>query len=85
MAPRPKKLSVGTRVRHQSGRLGTIEKELHSSHGYLVRFDERVSRFEGETSRIRGVQLTPTDPKLHDWWESLWPSFMDRSWAKEAS
>jgi hypothetical protein len=75
------KLQPGTRVRHEGGRLGTVERTLKGY--YRVRFDEKANGFEPDLVRVYGRALTPVDPKLHAKYEAEWAKvpFVDRSWA----
>jgi len=81
-ARKPVTLQEGTRVLFCNGlRLGTVERWNGRHGGYMVRFDEKGDPLENELCRVHGRDLTPTDPKLHEIWEALWPAFIDRSWA----
>jgi len=76
-------LPVGTRIYHEKGGPGTIIGGHMPRAGYRVRLDEKRYSFSPDTFVARPIYLTPLDPKLRAKWESGWPPFVDRSWAKE--
>lgn len=77
------RLRVGTRVMDERGEFGTVVRWLGRHNGYGIRFDQRFP-YAPDVERVSGIRLTPTDPELHDLWEAMWPSFIDRRWTAAA-
>lgn len=78
-------LPLGTRVKHMTGREGEVVRYIGRHSGYLVRWDKVEHSFERNPAKVLASSITPTEPKLHERFESLWPPFVQRDRAKWAT